>query len=85
MNTELSATLQRLHELLSEAASLDREDLESLRVAVREIEESLEQQEVSSASLAERLQESTESFAKEHPELTRAVGQIAETLSQMGI
>ncbi|MFN3190586.1 MAG: DUF4404 family protein [Aureliella sp.] len=85
MNVELKETLQKLHGLLNENSGLDAEDVEGLRTSVQEIEASLEQQEINSASLAERLQESTESFAKDHPDLTRMVGQIAETLSQMGI
>ena len=85
MNSELKVTLQTLHELLNETDKLDQEDIKELRTSIQEIEDSLEKQEISSASLAERLEDTTKAFAKEHPDLTRMVGQIAQTLSQMGI
>ncbi|TWT72989.1 DUF4404 family protein [Allorhodopirellula solitaria] len=85
MRTELDETLKHLRAQLASLDSLDPEQCEQLQVTVNEIEESLDQHDVSSQSLADRLSEATAEFQESHPSLTNNVGRIAHMLAQMGI
>jgi len=85
MRTQLEETLQQLHQQLGEIDSLQPEEKVRLQTAVDEIQESLDREEVSSHSLAERLSEATAQFNEAHPSLANSVGRIADMLSQMGI
>ncbi len=85
MRQKLEETLNDLHEQLVDVENLDDEQKAMLRQALEEIKSTLDQDDVNSASLAERLQESTEQFKHTHPTLTNTVGRIADLLSQMGI
>lgn len=85
MRTQLEETLEQLRQQLSEIDSLDSDERDRLQAAVTEIQESLDADEVSSQSLAERLSEATAHFSEAHPTLTNSVGRIADMLSQMGI
>ncbi|GIW96999.1 MAG: hypothetical protein KatS3mg111_0332 [Pirellulaceae bacterium] len=85
MREKLEQTLQQLHELLHEAEDLTEEDRAMLRQAAEEIQATLDDEHVDSASLAHRLVESTKKFRDSHPMLTNTVGRLADLLSQMGI
>ena len=64
---------------------LDAADRERLRKSVDEIQASLDRHDVSSKSLADRLNEATDRFSESHPVLTQTVGRVADMLAQMGI
>ena len=85
MRQTLDETLQELHEQLVNVEDLDDEQVDKLRHALAEIKETLDEKDVNSASLAERMQEATLQFRDSHPLLTNTVGRIADLLSQMGI
>ena len=85
MRQTLETTLAELHEHLSHAEDLDAEEVRLLRGAVEEIQSTLDDTEVNSATLAQRLVESTRHFGETHPLLTNTIGRIADLLSQMGI
>ena len=85
MRQSLEETLEDLHRQLEQTDDLDAEEIAALRKAVTEIQETLDRSDVSSSSLAQRLQESTQHFSQSHPVLTQTVGRIADLLAQMGI
>ncbi|NND98479.1 MAG: DUF4404 family protein [Pirellulaceae bacterium] len=85
MHAELLETLKSLHLQLESIDDLDETEVELLQKSVTEIQETLEEKDVDSASLAKRFHEATESFRESHPVLTRTAGQFADMLSQMGI
>jgi hypothetical protein len=86
--TSLNEILDELHEALEASDDLGNEAREQLRDAAREIQRAIgNDAPVSDApqSLADRLNESIESFEGKHPKLTGIVGRIADALSDMGI
>jgi len=85
MRQHLEDAIEQLHDQLATAEDLSPEEADEIRRAIVEISETLDKQDVSSAGLAERLQEQTASFQQSHPVLTRTVGRIADMLAQMGI
>lgn len=85
MRQTLDETLKDLHVQLANVEDLDAEHVDMLRKAVAEIQETIDEQDVSSASIAERLQEATQQFSGSHPVLTNTIGRVADLLSQMGI
>ena len=85
MRERLEDTLQELHEQLAGAQDLDTEQRELLRSALAEIQDTLDDSNVSSSTLAQRLWEATQRFSETHPILTQTAGRIADLLSQMGI
>lgn len=85
MRNDLEEALGQLQAALESVDNLEPEEAERLRRAVSEISATLDDQEVDSASLAQRLHEQTESFQESHPKLTQTVGRIADMLAQMGI
>ena len=85
MRAELEATLSKLHDQLNDVTDLDEGDAEQLRRSVAEIQATLDRQDVSSFSLAQRLHERVQEFGDSHPVLTREVGRVADLLGQMGI
>ncbi|MCC9645073.1 DUF4404 family protein [Rhodopirellula sp. JC740] len=85
MRTELEATISKLHEQLADVSELNAEERERLRAELDEIRDTLDQQEVNSASLAERWNQQVEHFRESHPVLTENAGRVADMLSQMGI
>jgi uncharacterized protein YpuA (DUF1002 family) len=85
MRQRLEDTLRELHEQLAEANDLDAEQRELLRDTLSEIQATLDDSNVSSTTLAQRLQEATMHFSETHPTLTQTAGRIADLLSQMGI
>ncbi|MCR9293893.1 MAG: DUF4404 family protein [bacterium] len=85
MRQTLDETLKDLHDQLAEVEDLDQEHVDMLRTALTEIQETLDEQHVSSATLAERLKEASQQFSSSHPLLTNTIGRVADLLSQMGI
>lgn len=85
MRTQLDETLQQLRAQLANLDSLSPAQREQLQATVNEIEQSLDQHDVSSHSLATRLSDATAEFQESHPSLTNSVGRIADMLAQMGI
>ena len=84
----LAETLQQLHEELSSSPSLDAETTALLRTVLDDIGALLrDDQEAgeSTESLLHRLGDATRHFETSHPNLTQAVGQVADALSGMGI
>ncbi|TWU11008.1 DUF4404 family protein [Allorhodopirellula heiligendammensis] len=85
MRTQLEETLQQLRAQLAGLESLAPEQRRQLQTTVDEIEHSLDEQDVSSHSIATRLSDATAEFQESHPSLTNSVGRIADMLAQMGI
>lgn len=85
MRQNLDQTLGDLHSQLSEVENLQPEEIEMLRKAVAEIQATLDDKEVNTASIAERLKEATQQLEASHPVLTGTIGRVAELLSQIGI
>ncbi|QDT61420.1 hypothetical protein SV7mr_39550 [Stieleria bergensis] len=85
MPETLHDTLRQLHEQLADLDELQPSQREELQTAVTEIQESLDRFDIRSADLAKRLHEDTETFSSKHPDIARTVGQVADTLAQMGI
>lgn len=89
MRVQLEQTLNELHSHLADIKTLESDERERLQQAVEEIQQSLDQDDVSSLSLAERLaeglDEATTQFSEAHPTIANSVGRIADMLSQMGI
>ena len=85
MRQTLDETLTELQDQLAHLKDLDQEQLEKLRAAAQQISDTLDHQDVSSATLAQRLQEATRQFEQSHPQLTTTVGRIADLLAQLGI
>jgi hypothetical protein len=85
---ELLALLQQLQAQLKATPSLDRSVANQVQAIVREIEATLpraEQQSPDEPPLADRLREAALDFEASHPILSQTVGNIADTLAQMGI
>ncbi len=85
MLESLSDTLKNLHEQLAAEKTLDAEQIALLRSAVIEIEETLDNAEINSADLAQRMQTNSLTFSESHPLLVQTIGRIADLLAQMGI
>lgn len=85
MPETLHDTLRQLHQQLAELDELDPTQRDELQTSITEIQESLDRFDIKSGDLAKRLQEGTETFSEKHPDIARTVGQLADTLSQMGI
>lgn len=85
MRDKLETTLEELHQQLVNAGDLDEQERSQLREAAEEIQRTLDDTEVSSYNLAERLQKATAHFEHTHPQLTNTIGRIADLLSQLGI
>ena len=85
MPETLHDTLRQLQEQLANLDELQPPQREALQTAVTEIQESLDRFDIKSADLAKRLHKDTGTFSSKHPDITRTVGQVADTLAQMGI
>jgi hypothetical protein len=86
----LREQLSELHGELASAAQLDPELRAQLREVAREIEKVLEQQSAQNAPsstelLQNRVQQATVDFEAEHPRLARILGDLADTLTKLGI
>ena len=84
---ELERTVARLHEQLREAGPIDPEIGESLKGALKEIQQLLDKSEDSEepATIQRSLSLSVEHFEESHPTLAATVGSIIDALGQMGI
>lgn len=85
MRQTLDQTLNELHDQLADAQDLDEAQKTRLRHAVEEIQKTLDDSKVSSASLATQLKQAVSQFEQSHPALTSSIGRIADLLAQMGI
>ncbi|MFO0943957.1 MAG: DUF4404 family protein [Pirellulales bacterium] len=85
MRQTLDETLSELHQQLASAKELDEAQRIKLRQALEEIQQTLDNSQVSSASLATQLKQAVAQFENSHPQLTNSIGRIADLLSQMGI
>ena len=85
---KLRATLAELHEELHELDSLDADSRQLLEEAAEELHAALDPHDATlleHASIAERFKRATEKFDREHPTLSRIVGNMVDALGQMGI
>ncbi len=85
--TELRATLERLHGLLESSGELDPDLRDRLRATLEDISGALERTGggEDGTSLADRLGEFTEHFEEEHPSLAEVAGRLAGMLANLGI
>lgn len=88
--TAIVALLEDLQRQLNSTPSLDPAVAGRIQLLIQEIEASLPgtaQEPIASAEspLTERLKEATLDFEASHPTLSRTVGNIADTLAQIGI
>jgi hypothetical protein len=88
-NERLLETLEQLHAELSQAEPVDPEVAARLRAITDDIERALAQREqASSAKLAPAssgLNDLMLKFESEHPQLSVAIGRVADALAAMGI
>ena len=85
MRESLEETLRTLHQQLAQDQELDAQQLDMLRQAVGEIEETLDRSDVDTHSLAQKMQADSLSFTESHPVLAQTIGRITDLLAQMGI
>lgn len=86
MKEQLRKDLRRLHEELARSDSIGPEARERLAAIARDIESRLEAEEDSDEeSLGDRLRSAAEHFEESHPNLTAAVGRVADALAALGI
>ena len=85
MRQELESTIAELRSQIAESKEITPDEIAELKDRLEEISDSLDRDEIDSASLMNRLQEHVESFRDSHPTLTQTVGRLADALSQMGI
>lgn len=81
----LNESLEKLRRELGAAESLPAAERERLESLLREVIRSADSEDDDEGSLGERLQEATERFEESHPNLTHAIGAVAEALSRLGI
>jgi hypothetical protein len=83
----LQDALRDLHSALETAQDLDESDRAELTSAIEEIRGVLGEEEAGSGSdtLGGRLRSAIERFEDRHPELTKLIGRVADSLSEMGI
>lgn len=84
---ELSRNLERLHAELSASEDISPRERELLETLASDIEKVLDDEQASEHpdTLAGRLRELTADFEKSHPNLTFAIGAVADALSRLGI
>jgi len=85
---ELSRNLERLHAELSASEDLtprERSLLETLAADIASLLEDAEASEHEPQTLADRLRDATSEFEESHPNLTFAIGAVADALSRLGI
>jgi Domain of unknown function (DUF4404) len=92
-NEELSRTLEKLHQELSQNPRLDEKTLRSMRAIAEEIQTSIARMnsnhpaptQSEPTTITERLREMISEFEARHPQLTATMSQIADRLTDMGI
>jgi hypothetical protein len=89
---ELAQSIERLHAELAQSSKVDAETLQSMRALLQEIQQFIARSEAieptndpPTLSLTQRLREAVETFEAQHPQLTTALSQIADRLTDMGI
>ncbi len=81
---ELRETLDRLRNQIATGAPLADRDREMIDAVLADLT-GLIGGESTHESLSQRLRDATDHFEESHPELTFAIGAVAEALSRMGI
>ncbi len=83
----LQDALRDLHAALEQTEDLDASDRDELTSAIGEIRDALGDPaaESESGTLRGRLRAAVERFEDRHPELTKVIGRVADSLSEMGI
>ena len=81
----LRQNLTKLHAELASAEELDEDVRALLRQVAGDIEEVLGDQSASPHSLQNRLEEATAKFEADHPRLANIIGELADTLSKLGV
>ena len=84
----LQQSLEQLRDELSRADTLPESERLRLEALVTDVIRTAEGEEGASSgepSLSERLQEATERFEDSHPNVTLAIGAVADALSRLGI
>lgn len=91
-NDELSKTLEKLHEELSQNPQLDENTLQSMRSILDEIQAAISRIDLAQPAsdsepltVTQRLQDMISDFEARHPQLTATLSQIADRLTDMGI
>lgn len=81
----LKATLDELHQQLSQLDQLDPPLRSQLGATLHEIQAALKAETPTEASLVERLQEAARDFEESHPALSGTIGSLIDTLGRTGI
>jgi hypothetical protein len=84
----LNESLERLRAELAASGTLPAAERERLAALVRDVIARVEaegDEDDDGPSLADRFQEATKHFEDSHPNLTMAIGSVAEALSRLGI
>ena len=80
---------ERIQELLDELDQIDTDDSaarDRITHVLQDIREAIDEADSDrNDSLIERLNDATRQFEESHPTLTRLVGRVAESLSNLGI
>lgn len=84
---KLHDAIRDLHQVLETTENLTDEDRAELESAIGEIREVLGDSETASPpdTLRGRLTAAVERFEDRYPELTKVIGRVADSLSEMGI
>ncbi len=85
---KLRETLAELHEELHGIDSLDADSRQLLEDAAEQLHAALDPHDetpLEHESIADRFKRATEQFDREHPTLSRIVGNMIDALGQMGI
>jgi hypothetical protein len=88
-NKRLVETLKQLHVDLSQTQRVDAEELELMRALTRDIERVISKgpdaTEVDTEPASSKLRDLLLKYEAEHPELSAAIGKVADGLAAMGI
>ena len=84
MKQRLHELLEELHTELQDSDALDDTARQELRSLAGEIEEAVGEESLAEAAM-NRVEEVTVDFESEHPRIAGILGNIADTLSKLGI
>jgi Domain of unknown function (DUF4404) len=87
-NERLRSTLRQLHQELAQAEGVDPETLASLQALTDDVERALDTRGEEPANVeaeASGLKDLLLRFEAEHPQLSVAIGRVADALAAMGI
>ncbi|HEY8507242.1 MAG TPA: DUF4404 family protein [Steroidobacteraceae bacterium] len=85
MSESLRDLLERVHQRLRDAKSIDRDSRELLVTLMKDIEHALKAKPAKSGTHAPRLEALAVRFEAEHPELAGVLRQLVDTLGKAGI